>query len=95
MVRWCPCSRVHLDVGILRLSHRIRMHGIQQLVHGGGLGEKVQKMKGGNPEAEFSPQICGPGLPRHVRVARQAAQINVNYLGGMVEGCYPGHYILY
>ena len=54
---------VHLDVGVLGLPHRVSTHGIQQLVHGGGLGEKVQNTKGGNPEAEFPPQVCGPGLP--------------------------------
>ena len=27
---------VHLDVSILRLSHPVSTHGIQQLVHGGG-----------------------------------------------------------
>ena len=85
---------VHLDVGILRLSHRVSTHLIQQLVHGGGLGEKVPKTKGGNPEAEFPPQPCGPGLPPHVKIARRAAQVKVNYLGGGVEGCCPSHYIL-
>ena len=34
---------VHLDVGILRLSHRVSTHLIQQLVHGGGSAENVQK----------------------------------------------------
>ena len=86
---------VHLDVGVLGIPHRVGMHGIQQLVHGGGLGETVQKTKGGNPEAEFPPQICGPGLPPKIRVAQGVAQVNANHLGGEVEGCYPGHYIVH
>ena len=38
-------GRVHLDVGIRRLSHQVSTHGIQQLVHGGGLGEKIKKRR--------------------------------------------------
>ena len=86
---------VHLTVGVLGLPHRVSTHGIQQLVHGGALGEKVQNTKGGNPEAEFPPQICGPGLPPKIRVSRGAAQVNVNYLGDGVEGCCRGHCILH
>ena len=70
----------HLDMGVLGLPHRVSTHGIQQLGHGGhggGLGEKVQKMKGGSPEAEFPPQFCGPRLPPKMRVAPGVAQINV------------------
>ena len=86
---------VQLDVGILSLSHRVSTHLTQPLVHGGGLGEKVQNTKGGNPEAEFPPQSCGRGLPPHVRLARRDAQVKVNYLRGGVEGCCPCHYILH
>ena len=84
-----------MDVGILRLSHRVSTHLIQQLVHGGGLGQKVQKTKGGNLKGEFAQQICGLGLPSHVRVGRRTAQVNVNYLGGRVEGCCRDQYILH
>ena len=42
----------------------------------------MRKTKGGNPEAEFPSQMRGPGLPPKVRVARGAAQINVNNLRG-------------
>ena len=66
---------------------------VKQLVNGGGLGEDVQKKKGGNPEAEFPPQICGPGLPPHVRIARRTLRVKVNYLRGGVQGCCHGHYI--
>ena len=55
----------------------------------------MQKTKGGNPEAEVPPQICGLGLPPKTRVARGAALVNVNYLGGGVQGCCLGHYIVH
>ena len=48
---------VHLDMGVLRLFYRVGIHCIQQFVHGGGWGGRVQKTKGGNPDAEFPPQI--------------------------------------
>ena len=55
-------GEVHLDVGVLGLPHRVSMHVIEQLVNGGGLGGQRQKIKGGELEAEFPPQICGLGL---------------------------------
>ena len=54
---------VHRDVGVLGLPHRVSMHGIQQLATGGGLRGQMQKLKGGESEAELSPQICGQELP--------------------------------
>ena len=48
---------VDLDVGVLGLSNLVSTHLIQQLVQGGGEGEKVQKTKGGNQEAEFPPKL--------------------------------------
>ena len=51
---------VQPDVGVLGLPHPVSTHCIQQLVHGGGLGEKVQKTNAGNPEAEFPPHIRCP-----------------------------------
>ena len=48
---------VNLNVGVLGLPHRVGTHGIHQLVHGGGGGEKAQKTKGANPEAAFPPQL--------------------------------------
>ena len=88
-------GRVHREVGILRLSRRVSTRLMQQLVHAGWLGENVHKTRGGNPEAEFPPQICGPGLPRHVKIAQRAAQVKVTYLGGGVQGCCPDHYVLH
>ena len=55
----------------------------------------MQKLKGGQSEAEFPPQICGLGLQPKIRVARGAAQINVNYLRGGGEGCCPADYIIH
>ena len=78
---------VHLDVGVLGLPHRVCMHGIEQLVIGGGLRGQMQKLTGGELEAEFPPQIWGLGLPYNIRVARGAAQVNVNYLSGGGKGC--------
>ena len=86
---------VHLDVGVLGLPHRVSTHGIEQLVNGGVLRGQMQKLKGGELEAEFPPQICGPGLPPKIRVALGAAHVNVNYLRGGVEGCCPAHYIVH
>ena len=70
MSLWGGGAVMHqVSVGVLGLPHRVSTHGIQQLVHGGGLEEKVQKTKGGHPEAEFPSQICGPRLPPKIRVA--------------------------
>ena len=55
----------------------------------------MQKLKGGELGAEFPPQICGPDIPPKILVAGGAAQVDVNYLGGRVEGCYPAHYIVH
>ena len=82
---------VHLDVGVLGLLHRLSTHGIQQLVHGGGLGEKVQKTNRGNPEAEFPPQIRGPDLTLKIRVAQGAVYNSANHLGAAAQGCCLGH----
>ena len=85
-------------MGILRLSHQVSTHGIQQLVHGGGLGEKVQKRKGGNAEAEFPPQICGPCMPSPPCkncATGCAGQCELPRGRGGVEGCCPDNYILH
>ena len=55
----------------------------------------MQKLKGGELEAEFPPQICGPRLPTKIRVARGAARVNENYVRGGGEGCCPNHYIIH
>ena len=59
---------IHLDVGVLGLPYRVSTHGIEQLVNGGGLRGRMQKIKGGELGAEFPPQMCGPGLPAKKRV---------------------------
>ena len=84
----------HLEVGVLALPHRVYTHGIEQLVNGGGLRGQMQKLKRGEWGAEFPPQSCGPGLPPKIGVAGGAAHVDVNYLGGGVEGCRPAHYIV-
>ena len=55
----------------------------------------MQKFKGGELAAQFPPQRCGPAPPPKVGVAGGAAQVNVNDLGGGVEGCYPAHNIIH
>ena len=55
----------------------------------------MQKLKGGELEGEFHPQICGPGLSPNIRVARGAAQVDVNYLSGRGEGCCIVHYTIH
>ena len=54
----------------------------------------MQKTNGGNPEAEFPPRIRGLGLASKIRGARGTAEINVNNLGGGVQGWCPSHSIL-
>ena len=49
----------------------------------------MQKRKGGKLEAEFLAQISGPGLPTKIRVARGAAQVDVNYLTGSRDAAQP------
>ena len=55
----------------------------------------MQKFKGGELAAEFPPQSCGPGLPPKIRVAGRAAQVDVDRIGGGVEGCCPAHNIIH
>ena len=86
---------VHLDVGVLRLPHRVSAHGIEELVNGGGLRGQMQKFKGGELAAEFPPQICGPGLPPKIGVVGGAAQVDVNHIRGGVEGCYPANNLVH
>ena len=86
---------VHLDVGVLRLLHRVSAHGIEELVKGGGLRGQMQNFKGGELAAEFPPQICGPGLPPKIGAAGGAALVDVNHIGVMVEGCCPAHNIIH
>ena len=85
----------HLDLGVLRLPHRVGAHGIEELVKAGRLRGQMQKFKGGELAAQFSPQGCGPGLPPKVGVAGGAPQVDVDHIGGRVEGCCPAHNIIH
>ena len=80
---------------VLRLPHRVSAHGIEELVKGGRLRGQMQKFKEGDLAAEFPPQICGPDLPPKIGVAGGAAQVDVNHIGGGVEGCCPAHNIVH
>ena len=86
---------VHLDVGILRLPHRVSAHGIEELVNTGRERGHMQKFKGEELAAQFPPQGCGPAPPPEVGVAGGAAHVDVDGLGGGVEGCCPGHNIIH
>ena len=55
----------------------------------------MQKFKGGELAAQFPPQGCGPAPPPEVGVAGGAAHVDVDYLGGGVEGCCPAHNIIH
>ena len=45
--------------------------------------------------AQFPPQRCGPAPPPEVGVAGGAAHVDVNDLGGGVEGCCHAHNIIH
>ena len=64
---------IQLDVGVLRLPHRVSTHGTEQLVNGGRLRGQMQKLKRGELAVELPPQSCGPGLPPKIGVAVGAA----------------------
>ena len=55
----------------------------------------MQKFKGGELAVQFPPQRCGPARPPKVGVAGGAAHVDVNDLGGGVEGCCPAHNIIH
>ena len=60
---------VHLDVGVLRLPHRVSAHGIQELVKAGRLRGQMHKFKGGKLAARFPPHRCGRAPPPKEGVA--------------------------
>ena len=66
---------------------------MQQLVYGGGLGEKMQKLNRGNLEAEFPPLIRGPSPEQKREVAAETVQINVNNLRDWIQGCCRSNYV--
>ena len=55
----------------------------------------MQKFKGGGLAAHFPPHRCGPAPPPEVGVASGAAHVDVNDLGGGVEGCCLAHNIIH
>ena len=55
----------------------------------------MQKFKGGELAAQFPPQGCGPSPPPKVGVAVGAAHVDVDDIGGGVEGCCPAHNIIH
>ena len=55
----------------------------------------MQKFKGGELAAQFPPQGCGPSPPPKVGVAGGAAHVDVDDLGGGLEGCCPAHNIIH
>ena len=80
---------LHLDVGILvgilGLPHRVSTHGIQQFVHGGGSGEKVQKkIREGTWKRSSLHQFVDRAFP--LMHDLREGQVNVNDLG---EGMLP------
>ena len=86
---------VHMDVGVLRLPHRVSAHGIEELVNIGGERDWMQKFKGGVLAAQFPPQGCDTSPPPKVGVVGGAAHVDVDDLGGGVEGCGPAHNIIH
>ena len=55
----------------------------------------MQKFKGGELAAQFPPQGCGPSPPPEVGVAGGAARVDVDDLGGGVDGCCPAHDVMH
>ena len=55
----------------------------------------MQNFKGGELAAQFPPQGCGPSPPPKVGVAGGAAHVDVDDIGGGVEGCCPAHNIIH
>ena len=55
----------------------------------------MQTLKREELAADVPPQICGPSLPPNIGVAGGAAQVDVNDIGGGVEGCCPAHNIVH
>ena len=60
-----------------------------------GWGRRCKKRREGTRKQSPLHKFVDQAFPPHGRVARGAAQVNVNYFGGGVEGCCPGHYILH
>ena len=55
----------------------------------------MEKFEGGGLAAQFPPQGCGPSPPPEVAVAGGAAHVNVDDIGGGVEGGCPAHDVIH
>ena len=55
----------------------------------------MEKFEGGELAAQFPPQSCGPSPPPEVAVAGGAAQVDVDDIGGGVEGGCPAHDVIH
>ena len=55
----------------------------------------MEKFEGGELVAQFPPQGCGPSPPPEVAVAGGAAHIDVDDIGGAVEGGCPAHDVIH
>ena len=55
----------------------------------------MEKFEGGELVAQFPPQGCGPSPPPEVTVAGGAAHVDVDDIGGGVEGGCPAHDVIH
>ena len=55
----------------------------------------MEKFEGGELAAQFPPQGCGPSPPPEVAVAGGAAHVDVDDIGGGVEGGCPAHDVIH
>ena len=55
----------------------------------------MEKFEGGELAAQFPPQGCGPSPPPEVASASGAAHVDVDDIGGGVEGGYPAHDVIH
>ena len=55
----------------------------------------MEKFEGGELVAQFPPQGCGPSPPPEVAVAGGAAHVDVDDIGGGVEGGCPAHDVIH
>ena len=55
----------------------------------------MEKFEGGELAALFPPQGCGPSPPPEVAVAGGAAHVDVDDIGGGVEGGCPAYHVIH
>ena len=54
---------VHLDMGVLRLPHRVSAHGIEQLVNGGRLRGQMKSLSEGSWRRSSLHQVVAHAVP--------------------------------